>query len=45
LYAVVAVYVVLTGFTGYVLRRLARVHSTPAPQEIDEPVVEEVVGR
>jgi cytochrome d ubiquinol oxidase subunit I len=36
-YAVVAIYVVLTGLTAYVLRRLARTHSTPAPQEVDEP--------
>jgi cytochrome d ubiquinol oxidase subunit I len=36
-YAVVAIYAVLTGLTAYVLRRLARTHSTPAPQEVDEP--------
>ena len=32
-YAVVAIYAVLTAFTAYVLRRLARAHATPAPQE------------
>jgi cytochrome d ubiquinol oxidase subunit I len=37
-YAVVAIYAVLTGLTLYVLRRLAREHDTPAPQEIDDPV-------
>jgi cytochrome d ubiquinol oxidase subunit I len=36
-YAVVAIYIVLTGFTVYVLRRLARKHDTPAPQEVHEP--------
>jgi cytochrome d ubiquinol oxidase subunit I len=34
-YAVVAIYVVLTVLTVIVLRRLARSHDTPAPQEID----------
>jgi cytochrome d ubiquinol oxidase subunit I len=34
-YAVVAVYLVLTVFTVYVLRRLAGSHRTAAPQEID----------
>jgi cytochrome d ubiquinol oxidase subunit I len=37
-YAVVAIYVVLTVFTVYVLRRLARSHATPAPQELDQDV-------
>ncbi len=36
-YSVLAIYLILTGFTVYVLRRLAREHATPAPQEIDEP--------
>jgi cytochrome d ubiquinol oxidase subunit I len=36
-YAMLAIYVVLTVFTVYVLRRLARTHSTAAPQEIDAP--------
>jgi cytochrome d ubiquinol oxidase subunit I len=34
-YAVVAIYVVLTALTVIVLRRLARSHDTPAPQEVD----------
>jgi cytochrome d ubiquinol oxidase subunit I len=36
LYAVIAIYLVLTGLTVYVLRRLARRHDTPAPQEAEE---------
>jgi len=32
-FAVLAVYLVLTVMTVYVLRRLARRHDTPAPQE------------
>jgi cytochrome d ubiquinol oxidase subunit I len=36
-YAVLAIYAGLTGLTVYVLRRLARTHATPAPQEVDEP--------
>jgi cytochrome d ubiquinol oxidase subunit I len=35
--AVLAIYVGLTGLTVYVLRRLARTHDIPAPQEVDEP--------
>ena len=35
--AVVLIYVVLTVLTVVVLRRLARSHTTPAPQEADEP--------
>jgi cytochrome d ubiquinol oxidase subunit I len=34
-YAVVVIYVLLTALTAFVLRRLARTGSTPAPQEID----------
>jgi cytochrome d ubiquinol oxidase subunit I len=34
-YLVLAVYIVLTGFTIYVLRRLAARHDTVAPQEVD----------
>jgi cytochrome d ubiquinol oxidase subunit I len=34
-YAVVAIYVALTALTVLVLRRLARGHDTPAPQEVD----------
>ena len=34
-YAVVAIYVVLTALTVFVLRRLAHHHDTPAPQEVD----------
>jgi cytochrome bd ubiquinol oxidase subunit I len=34
-YAVLAIYVLLTALTVYVLRRLARSHTTPAPQERD----------
>ena len=37
-YAVVAIYLLLTALTVYVLRRLARHHDTAAPQEVDEPV-------
>jgi cytochrome bd ubiquinol oxidase subunit I len=37
LWAVIAIYLVLTGFTWYVLRRLAGRHDTPAPQEAEEP--------
>ena len=37
-YAVIAIYAVLTWFTVYVLRRLARSHATPAPQELDQDV-------
>jgi cytochrome d ubiquinol oxidase subunit I len=48
-YAVVALYVVLTVATVYVLRRLASAHSTPAPQETDvpppDPHVEKVAVR
>jgi cytochrome d ubiquinol oxidase subunit I len=40
-YAVVAIYLVLTWLTVYVLRRLARSHTTAAPQE--EAAAEEVV--
>jgi len=35
-YAVVVIYVLLTALTAYVLRRLARQHDTPVPQEVDE---------
>jgi cytochrome d ubiquinol oxidase subunit I len=35
LYAVVLIYVVLTALTVFVLRRLARVPATAAPQEVD----------
>lgn len=34
-YATVVIYVLLTGFTVYVLRVLARRHDVPAPQELD----------
>lgn len=34
-YAVVAIYLALTALTVLVLRRLAREHDTPAPQEVD----------
>jgi cytochrome bd ubiquinol oxidase subunit I len=34
-YAVLVIYVALTGLTVYVLRRLARSPDTPAPQEVD----------
>jgi cytochrome d ubiquinol oxidase subunit I len=34
-YAVVAIYLALTALTVIVLRRLARQHDTPAPQEVD----------
>ena len=34
-YAVVAIYLALTALTVIVLRRLARHHDTPAPQELD----------
>ena len=34
------IYVVLTALTVYVLRRLARSHATPAPQERDSPDAE-----
>jgi cytochrome d ubiquinol oxidase subunit I len=34
-YAVVAIYLALTALTVLVLRRLARGHDTPAPQEVD----------
>jgi cytochrome bd ubiquinol oxidase subunit I len=34
-YAVVAIYLLLTGLTVYVLRRLARDRDTAAPQEVD----------
>jgi cytochrome d ubiquinol oxidase subunit I len=37
LWAVIAIYLVLTGLTWYVLRRLAGRHDTPAPQEAEEP--------
>ncbi|WP_308259092.1 cytochrome ubiquinol oxidase subunit I [Pseudonocardia sp. H11422] len=43
-YAVVAIYVVLTGLTVYVLRRLATRHDTPAPQEAVPPGPAEGVG-
>jgi cytochrome bd ubiquinol oxidase subunit I len=43
-YAVLAIYVVLTGLTAYVLRRLARRHDTPAPQEVAEPAPDERAG-
>jgi cytochrome bd ubiquinol oxidase subunit I len=36
-YAVLAIYVLLTALTVYVLRRLARSHATSAPQERDDP--------
>jgi cytochrome d ubiquinol oxidase subunit I len=39
-YAVLAIYVLLTALTVYVLRRLARSHTTPAPQERDSPDAE-----
>lgn len=35
-YAVVVIYIGLTVLTVYVLRRLARSHSTPAPQDVEE---------
>ncbi len=35
-YAVLVIYVVLTGLTAWVLRRLAHRHDTPMPQELDE---------
>jgi cytochrome d ubiquinol oxidase subunit I len=34
-YAVVAIYLVLTVLTVVVLRRLARTHTTPAPQDVE----------
>ena len=34
-YAVVAIYVLLTALTVFVLRRLAGSGDTPAPQEVD----------
>jgi cytochrome bd ubiquinol oxidase subunit I len=37
LFAVVAIYAVLTVFTVVVLRRLASRHDTPAPQDVEEP--------
>jgi cytochrome d ubiquinol oxidase subunit I len=40
-YAVVAIYLGLTALTVIVLRRLARHHDTPAPQEIDAPPPDE----
>ena len=39
-YAVLVIYVLLTALTVYVLRRLARSHATPAPQERDDPDAE-----
>jgi cytochrome bd ubiquinol oxidase subunit I len=36
-YAVLLIYILLTALTVFVLRRLAQTHSTPAPQEADEP--------
>ena len=39
-YAVLVIYVVLTALTVYVLRRLARSHATPAPQELDAVPIE-----
>jgi cytochrome d ubiquinol oxidase subunit I len=48
-YAVVVIYLVLTALTVTVLRRLARAHDTPAPQEVDatppESHAEEVAVR
>jgi cytochrome d ubiquinol oxidase subunit I len=40
-YAVLAIYLVLTALTVLVLRRLARRHETPAPQEVDVAPPEE----
>jgi cytochrome d ubiquinol oxidase subunit I len=39
-YAVLVIYLLLTALTVYVLRRLARSHATPAPQERDSPDAE-----
>jgi cytochrome d ubiquinol oxidase subunit I len=36
-YAVVVIYLVLTLLTAYVLRRLARTHATPVPQDAEQP--------
>ncbi|HWM57159.1 MAG TPA: cytochrome ubiquinol oxidase subunit I [Pseudonocardia sp.] len=48
-YAVLLIYILLTALTVFVLRRLAQAHSTPAPQEVDEPdserAPEQVAGR
>ncbi len=48
-YAVLVIYVLLTALTVFVLRRLAVSHSTPAPQEVDQPeperVPEEAISR
>ena len=48
-YAVLLIYILLTALTVFVLRRLAQTHSTPAPQEVDEPdsdrAPEQVAGR
>jgi cytochrome bd ubiquinol oxidase subunit I len=38
LFAVVAIYAVLTVFTVVVLRRLASRHDTPAPQDVEATV-------
>jgi cytochrome d ubiquinol oxidase subunit I len=40
-YAVVVIYVLLTWLTVYVLRRLARSHTTAAPQDADAPARDE----
>ncbi len=46
LYGVVAIYVLLTGLTAWVLRRLARRHDTRAPQDLEPPeLVGEVAAR
>jgi cytochrome d ubiquinol oxidase subunit I len=48
-YAVVVIYLVLTGLTTFVLRRLARSPDTAAPQEVDagppEPTADELAVR
>ena len=44
-YAVLAIYVVLTALTAYVLRRLAHRHDTPVPQEIDERPPDDRAGK
>jgi cytochrome bd ubiquinol oxidase subunit I len=39
-YAVIVIYVVLTGLTVYILRRLARTHATAAPQDGEDAIAE-----
>jgi cytochrome d ubiquinol oxidase subunit I len=43
-YAVIAIYLALTALTVIVLRRLARSHDTPAPQEVDAAPPDEHTG-